>query len=111
MGRGIDMSEKITKEEALDMFLEQCRIIANFWINDTRVKTDRDKVEGAIFSIMSMLDGCSGGFPAAIDLVLRPHPDDKQYCIDNDEDWIVDGQTINGDVHLHEIIFKKVKEE
>lgn len=100
------MSEAIDKTEAREMFLAQCRSIADYWVNEPRAETSREKIEGSIFSIMNIFDGTCGGFPAAIDLVLRPHEDNKQYCVDNDENWIVDGQVINDDCHLHSMIFK-----
>lgn len=100
------MSDKISKEEARKIFIDQVSVISDYWINNDRAETSRDKVEGAIFSIMNIFDGTCGGFPAAVDLVLRPHEDDKQYCIDNGDDWIVDGQIINDDCHLHEMVFK-----
>ena len=101
------MSKAITKEEAREIFIGQCQVICSYWLNESRASTAKDKVEGAVFSIMNIFDGTCGGFPAAIDLVLRPHENDKQYCIDNDEDWIVDGMVINDDVHLHEMIYKE----
>lgn len=99
------MSRAIEKEEARQMFLDQVRCVSNYWVNLAAAPSAKEKVEGAIFSLMSILDGCSGGFPASVDLVLRPHPDDKQYCTENGENWIVGGQVINDDVHLHEIVF------
>ena len=101
------MSREITKYEARELFLSQCEIIASYWVNESRAETAKDRVEGAIFSIMNIFDGTCGGFPAAIDLVLRPHEDDKQYSIDEGSDWIVDGQIINDECHLHSSIFKQ----
>lgn len=101
------MSKAICKEEARKMFLSKCEEIADYWINESSAESARDKVEGAIFSIMNIFDGTCGGFPAAVDLVLRPHPDDKEYCIKNEDDWIVDGQVINDDCHLHEMFLSK----
>jgi hypothetical protein len=98
------MSKAITKEEARDIFIDQCRVIIDYWASQND-NTDKEKIEGAVFSIMNIFDGSCGGFPAAIDLVLRPHEDDKQYNIDNGDNWIVDGQVINDDCHLHEIIY------
>lgn len=95
------MSKAIQKEEARKMFLDQCKAIANFWANESRTETSKEKIEGAICSIMNIFDGTCMGFPAAIDLVLRPHPSDKQWCKDNDKDWVVDGQIINDDCLLH----------
>jgi hypothetical protein len=37
---------------------------------------------------------------------MEPHPDDKQYNIDNGEQWVEDGQIINDDVMLHDLYYK-----
>jgi hypothetical protein len=57
--------------------------------------------------MLNIIDGMSGGFPAAINLTMEPHPDDKEYCISNDENWVEPGQVINDDVMLHEIFVSK----
>lgn len=98
------MSKVKSKAEIRDEFLSHIKDLVNYWdsINDS----NKGKLEGLAFSIMSTIDGVSGGFPCAIDLVMRPHEDDKQYNIDNGDDYIEDGTCINDDTMLHEIIFK-----
>jgi hypothetical protein len=49
----------------------------------------------------------SGGFPAAISLMMEPHPDDKEYNISDGANWVEPGQIINDDVMLHEIFVSK----
>lgn len=93
------MSNEITKEEARDNFLNSAKAIAFYWSNADVTK--REACDGVVFSLMNIFDGTSGSFPCAIDLILRPHPDDKQYHIDEEEDYISDGMCINDDVHLH----------
>lgn len=63
--------------------------------------------DGVVFSILNIIDGMSGGFPCAIDLAMSPHPDDKDYYIGNEEQWIEQGQVINDDVMLHELFCQK----
>ncbi len=41
-----------------------------------------------------MIDGCSGGMPA-FDLHVAPHEDDKQYHIDNEDDYYEPKMMIN----------------
>ncbi len=95
-----------TKEEMREMFLYQCRTIAKYW---SRVKdqTKEEMCDGVVFSILSVIDGGSGGFPCAIDLVLRPHPEDKDYWITEGENWVEDGQVINNVTNLHDYYFKR----
>lgn len=71
-----------------EIFLDECIGIADYWLNIADCKTDKEKVEGAIFSIMNIFDGTSGGFQCAVDLVLRPHPDDKKFHVDEGENWV-----------------------
>lgn len=94
-----------SKEKAREMFLDQVRFLCHYWADQNGGKLEA--CEGLAFSIMNIFDGSSGGFPAAIDLVLRPHPDDKDFNIGEGEDWIVDGQVINDDCHLHEMVLRK----
>ena len=95
------MTKPYTKEEMREMFLDNCKALAQFW-STVENKTPREMCDGVVFSMLNIMDGMSGGFPAAINLVMEPHPDDKDYCISNDENWVEPGQVINDDVMLHE---------
>ena len=95
------MTEPYTKEEMREMFLDNCKALAQFW-STVENKTPREMCDGVVFSMLNIMDGMSGGFPAAINLVMEPHPDDKDYRISNDENWVEPGQVINDDVMLHE---------
>lgn len=92
-----------TAEEVRTEFLSALRGLANYWAG---VKPDDalGACNGLAFSICSMLDGVSG-LPA-FDLVLSPHQDDKNYCIENGEDWYEPGMVIN-DCMLHELYYQK----
>ncbi len=102
------MSKQITEKEAREMLLEAVRALAEHWagVTDPYYADMRMRLDGFTHSLLCMFDGVSGTMPCAIDLVLRPHPDDKQYNIDRGEDWIEDGMCIN-DCHLHEM-FKRL---
>lgn len=100
------MSEAYTKEEMREMFLARCRETAFYW-STVECKTPREMCDGVVFSMLNIIDGMSGGFPAAIDLVMQPHPDDKEYNISDNENWVEPGQVINDDVMLHEFYFQK----
>ena len=67
-----------SKKEMQYVFIQEIVSIVEYWVNLKGV-SDNEKCKGVAFSIMNIFDGTSGGFPCAIDLVLNPHPDDKQY--------------------------------
>ena len=98
---GILMNRAKTKEEVRKEFIECIKRIGNYWLKSER-KTTKEKMEGFIFSIYNIFDGTSCGIPA-FDICVSPHPDDKQYYIDNNENWYEDKMCINDDVLLHEI--------
>ena len=83
-----------SKETVQKEFLDTIKVISNYWAN-LPDQTPKQCCEGVALSILTLIDGCLGSFPVALDLVLRPHPDDKQYYIDNGEDYYEDGQVIN----------------
>lgn len=93
------MSRAFTPDEMRDRFLQHIREIADYWLDESRAKTTKEKLDGAIFSILVVLDGGSGGMPG-FKVLADPHPDDKQYCIDNGENWIEpDTDISNGGLH------------
>ena len=98
------MKASYTKDEMRDTFLDAVRNYINYW--EKQDIANKDKLEGLAFGLLNIIDGTSSAFPCSIDLFLRPHPDDKQYNIDNDEKWIEDGMCINDDVYLHEELLK-----
>lgn len=96
-----------TAEEARDMLLQHIRQTAKYWANlpatdraTGREMTMQDRCEGVAFSILSALDGCSASLPA-VDLVLRPHEEDKAYNIENGDNWFEPGATISTMLHEH----------
>ena len=90
-----------TDEEVRQQFLEQIYQIKDFWEKESRNKSLKGKMEGCIFSILALMDGSSGGFPA-VALIADPHPDDEEYYKSQGKNWIEDGTPIGGDVELHD---------
>ncbi len=86
-----------TAEDLRSDFLSYLKTLVVYW-DDLPDKTSREKLDGLCFSILSIFDGTSIAFPAA-DIVMRPHPDDRQFHIDNNEDWIEDGTVINDTIY------------
>lgn len=89
-----------TVEEARTRYLKHVRHLAEYW-SQVPNKTPLEMCEGVVFSMLVVFDGGSGGHPA-IDLVLRPHPDDKAFLQGEGENWTEDGTVINADDQLHE---------
>lgn len=99
------MSKAIPKEEARELFMDHLRQLALYW-SKANCATARERCEGVIHSVLTTLDGCSPSIPA-MDLVLRPHADDKAFHEAEGQDYFEDGQVINDDCHLHDLLFAK----
>lgn len=97
------MSRAYTPEEVREMFLCQVKILASYW-STVECETDLEKLEGLAFSLLNLFDGTSAALPA-MDLVLRPHPEDKAFCEADGNNYFEDGQVIN-DCYLHELFYK-----
>lgn len=100
-------SRAYTKKELRDEFLGALRMICSYWADVGKDKSPKELCESVVFSVLCQIDGVSG-IPS-MDLVCRPHPDDKQYHIDNEENWIEDGTVINDECMLHELWYKTPK--
>jgi hypothetical protein len=106
------MSAKIdnrayTAQEVKDMFLRSMKHLCVYW-SDSSVapeKNIRERMEGLCFSILTTLDGCALELPR-FKIVLDPHPDDKQFHIDEGEKYFKPGMEINKNSALHEEWFK-----
>jgi hypothetical protein len=99
-----------TKEELRKGFLDHLRIMARYWAASNHPMTKHELCESVIFSVLCAIDGVAGNVPFSLDLVARPHPDDKQSCIEDGENWVKDGMVINDDGYLHDEWFiKKVE--
>ena len=76
----------LTEDEARERFLAHVWVMIRFWQNESRVQDVQGKLEGLAFSIMSSLDGSSGGLPRFI-VAPSPHKDDKNFCAKEGIDW------------------------
>ena len=108
------MSRAKTKEEVRKEFLETISENVSYWykLSDSEIPMDFDvlkwKLGGLAFSILNIIDGTATSFPS-LDLVVRPNPQDKEHLESEGSDWYEDGMVINGDVMLHELIYKFIK--
>ncbi len=99
-----------TAEECREDFQRHMLGLCRYWANVERRdgnETEVSRMEGLCHSIQAYLDGCSD--MCAIDLVLRPCPEDKDFHIGEGENWNEPGMVIT-DVPLHETFFN-VKEK
>ncbi len=56
------MIDETTQRAALqERFLLNLKDIMDDWLNNSRAKTDKDKLGGAIFLILALIDGMGGG--------------------------------------------------
>lgn len=97
------MSRAKTAEEVREELLDQIRHLAKLWANH-EPNDSLAACNGMAFSILNIFDGTSG-LPA-FDILVSPHPDDKQYAIDHGDDWYEPGMMVN-DCYLHDMYYKE----
>lgn len=102
-----------TTEETRAHFLDHARMVAMYWasvdLERTRLPTQPpltpvqeriERAEGVVFSMLTLLDGCTE-FPAVL-LSIETHPTDEGFHKSRGERWYENGLAFNGDVHLHD---------
>jgi hypothetical protein len=99
------MVRALTDAELRERFMATCRELTDYWANPAMSPDYEwpDRMRGLLYSFLVVFDGCSNGMPA-LDIVARPHPDDKAFYQSRGENWIEDGTVINADVMLHELL-------
>ena len=80
-----EQPREYTEDEVCDAFLAHVRDSIEYW-HDLPDKTCRERMRGLAFSILSALDGSAMDLPAFI-VAPSPHPDDKAFHQENDENW------------------------
>lgn len=99
----------LTTEEARELFLKAVRGCISYWSAQKGMPAE-DRCEGVAFSILNLIDGTSGQYPVALDLVARPHPSDQKYLEEQGDNWHEDGTVLNADVLLHEVFYRKAEQ-
>jgi hypothetical protein len=87
--------------DAREAILDHIAAVVRYWAT-LPDKSPQERCHGVAFSILTMIDGCAD-LPA-MDLVMRPHPDDEAFLKDEGERWWPDGLVVNDDHYLHEIM-------
>lgn len=95
------MSRPYTSEEIKEQFLEHIHDLIEYWEMESRTKGSKEKLEGLAFSILSMLDGCSGDMPA-FEVRAIGTKEDVEYFKNNGMNYYpVKNDDIAGSLHEH----------
>lgn len=94
-----------TEEEVTKKYLDHFRMLARYWA-ELPDMTPLKRCEGAVFSMLSTMDGCSA-LPMLM-LSVNPHPDDKEYMKAHGMNWFEEGMSL--DSSLHEQFYEKPDE-
>jgi hypothetical protein len=97
------MSREYTRDEVREKLINHIRALVDYWAQ-VENRATHEKLSGLAFSILNILDGGSAGVPGFL-LIPHPHPEDKQFHIDNGENWFPNEIDIGGG--LHEIFYPK----
>lgn len=102
-----DTPRAYTSDELRDKFLHEVRTIAAYWAGlpdhdraTGKAMTVRDRCDGVAFSILSVLDGATLDIPG-VDLVFQSAEEDKEYYIQNGENWIEPGTVASSPLRYH----------
>lgn len=98
---------ELTCREAQERFIKSLMRIALEWHGHEN-KTEWEKMEGMLFSILSMIDGSSCAEPG-FDLIASQSEEDIAYHAEHGEDWYPVDEAFN-DIPLHEIFHDVVRD-
>lgn len=106
----MDTPREYTLEEVRKKFLDAVRGIAQYWADERLVpdRTTQERCQGVAFSILVLLDGDDANLPGFA-LVPDPHPDDKEYCRGEGENWYPTQEVacdIRGAARLHDEFYR-----
>lgn len=95
------MTRPYTEAECRSMLLDHVRTLVLYWSgeigNVPHEKSVKDRLDGLAFSLLVMLDG--GTELPGFKVIPDPHPDDRQYHIDEGENWWPDDVDLAGGLH------------
>lgn len=86
-----------TKEQIQKEFILCFKNIAGYWEKIPN-KTTKERLEGAMFTVLSLLDGCSPPMPG-FKVIPNPHSDDKEFYKKEEKDWYPNNVDIAGNLH------------
>ena len=85
-----------TKEQVQKEFIGCLKNIADEWSKFSD-KTVEERLSGAMFSVLVVLDGES--MMPAFKVIPDPHPSDKAFNKENGDDWYPNNIDIAGELH------------
>jgi hypothetical protein len=88
----------LTKAQCRETLLAYLVSLVAYWETESRAESLKEKMQGLVFSILSMLDGEDGTMPA-FRLSPSPHPEDKRYRQKHGASWWPSGLNLSGDLH------------
>lgn len=91
---------QLTPEEAREKFLRKMWQIIGYWENEARAGTTRDRISGAVFTILATIDGDAADIPAFTLTPIVPK-EDVEFLRANGENWMPHGADIAGGLHEH----------
>lgn len=104
-------SKKLTRPQIIDRFLAHINGVAEYAEKESRWKTPREKIRGAIFSVLAAIDGSAAALPA-FNLCPAPHPDDRDYHKERGEDYYpAEREHLNIAGELHSAFCQSEKKE
>ena len=94
-------SRPYNKDEVEEMFLEHVRDLVDYWEEERRAKTSREKLDGLAFSMLVLLDGGSGGMPGYEVKAIGNEQDIEEHKEDGRNYYPLEGEDIAGALHEH----------
>lgn len=111
MGKNVGKSREITCDEVENEFVDRVWNLVEYWKKIEGGTVD-EKVEGVAFSILTMLDGYSGGVGYVV--APLPHEDDKEFHLENGENYYPENHNSNVKCNisgcLHDLFGEKCRE-
>ena len=104
------MSRPYTVEEVQHKFISHVHNTVEYWLNNSRAETAKEKLEGLAFSVLSAIDGSAAALPSFA-LIPAPHPDDMSYHAENGDNYYPPFRGNINDISgsLHELYSKLYK--
>ena len=100
---------QLTVEEVRDQFLTRVWHTIRYW--QRLEEPGGDRIEGAILSVLAMLDGSAVDLPGFV-IAPAPHFSDKRYCIEQRQNYFPETPNVQCDIggRLHELFHAKGRE-
>lgn len=90
-------TQPYSEDEIREQVLDHLADMLHYW-ETLPDKTLHERMDGLVFSVLTMLDGCTMTVPG-FKVIPCPHPDDKEYHQANGEQWYPDDVDIGGGLH------------